>query len=202
MKAHPVFARVWDRIVRLGGQEERRNREELIGGAQGRVLEIGAGTGLNFKMYGPPTSVFAIEPEPNMALRAGVRAREAGVPVRLSRASGERLPFRDGVFDTVVFCYVLCTIPDAALAAAEARRVLKPGGRALLYEHVRSPKRFGARLQDRLLPVWRFFGAGCHPNRDTVSMLESVGFEVEVRRFNLGPPSPVRPHIFGVGRPS
>jgi SAM-dependent methyltransferase len=200
MKAHPVFAKLWDQIVRLGGKQELRNRSELIEGAEGRVLEIGAGTGLNFKLYRPPNRVFAIEPEPNMAGKAAARAREASAPVALARASGERLPFRGGVFDTVVFCYVLCTIPDAALAAAEARRVLKPGGRVLLYEHVRSPKRLGAKWQDRILPVWRFFGAGCNPNRDTVSTMQRAGFQVEVRRFNLGPPSPVRPHILGVAR--
>lgn len=196
-----MFARFWDSIVRLGGREEREHRRELIGGARGRVLEVGAGTGLNFELYGPDAAVIAIEPEPNMAGRATKRAAEAAVPLRVLRASGERLPFEDATFDTVIFCYVLCTIPDAALAAAEARRVLLPGGRVLVYEHVRSGRPGGARWQDRFTPLWRRFGAGCNPNRDTVGTLRAVGFDVDVRSFNLGPPSPVRPHVLGEARP-
>lgn len=202
MSDHPLFARFWDQIVKMGGSRERRNRAELISGAEGRVLEVGCGTGLNFAFYEPPVTVVAVEPEPNMARRAAVRAPRARVPVRLLGASGERLPFEDGVFDTIVFCYVLCTIPDAGLAAAEARRLLKPGGRALVYEHVRSQKPRGARWQDRVRRLWRKVGAGCNCNRDTVATLHAAGFDVEVRRFNLGPPSPVRPHVLGVARPS
>jgi ubiquinone/menaquinone biosynthesis C-methylase UbiE len=201
MKPHPVFARFWDSIVRLGGRAEREHRRELIGGARGRVLEIGAGTGLNFELYGGEVDVVAIEPEPNMARRAMKRATEATKPVRVLRAGGERLPFRDQTFDTVVFCYVLCTIPDAGLAVAEARRVLAPTGQVLLYEHVRSGRAVGARWQDRLAALWRRCGAGCNPNRDTVGTLRAAGFDVDVRRFNLGPPSPVRPHVLGVAHP-
>lgn len=201
MKDHPVFARVWDRIVRLGGQPELRNREELIAGAKGRVLEIGAGTGLNFRLYGSALEVLAIEPEPNMAARALDRARNASARVTLLRASAEQLPFEDHSFDTVVLSLVFCTIPNPRRAAAEIARVLAPGGEVRLYEHVRSPRPRGAIWQDRFTPVWRFFGGGCHPNRDTVSTLRSAGFEVDVRSFDLGPPSPARPHVLGVARP-
>jgi ubiquinone/menaquinone biosynthesis C-methylase UbiE len=197
VKAHPVFARLWDSIVKLGGRPERAHREELIGRARGRVLEVGAGTGLNFKLYGGQARVVAVEPEPTMAGRARDRARSAVAEVRVLRGSGEALPFADGSFDTAICCYVLCTIPDARRAIEEIRRVLVPGGQVLLYEHVRSSRPFGARWQDRATPLWRFFGAGCHPNRDTVGALREGGFQVDVRRFDLGPPSPVRPHVLG-----
>ena len=201
MKDHPIFARVWDRIVRLGGQPELRNREELIAGARGRVLEVGAGTGLNFRLYDEGMDVVAIEPEPNMAARARERAVKAPARLALLRASAEELPFADGSFDTVILSLVFCTIADPRRAAAELARVLAPGGEVRLYEHVRSPRPAGARWQDRFTPVWRFFGGGCNPNRDTVSTLRSAGFEVEVRSFDLGPPSPARPHVLGVARP-
>lgn len=195
-----MFARLWDSIVKLGGRPERAHREELIGLALGRVLEVGAGTGLNFKLYGPQASVVALEPEPTMVERARDHAREAVARVRVLRGSGEALPFAEGSFDTAICCYVLCTIPDPRRAVEEIRRVLAPGGRVLLYEHVRSSRPLGARWQDRLTPLWRFFGAGCHPNRDTVAALREGGFEVDVRRFDLGPPSPVRPHVLGAAR--
>lgn len=201
MKDHPVFARLWDRIVRLGGQPELRNREELIRGAKGKVLEIGAGTGLNFRLYGESMEVVAIEPEPNMASRAHERAIRGPAPVKLLRASAEELPFKDRTFDTVVLSLVFCTIPDPSRAASEVSRVLAPGGEVRLYEHVRSPNLKGARWQDRFTPVWRFFGGGCNPNRDTVATLERAGFDVDVRAFDLGPPSPARPHVLGVARP-
>jgi ubiquinone/menaquinone biosynthesis C-methylase UbiE len=201
VKEHPVFASLWDRIVRMGGKPELENRRELIGGASGRVLEVGAGTGLNFRLYGEAVEVVAIEPEPNMARRARERAAGAAARVRLLRASAEELPFGDAAFDTVVASLVFCTIPDPGRAAREVGRVLKPGGTLRLYEHVRSPRPRGARWQDRFLPVWRFFGGGCHPNRDTVATFREAGFDVEVRSFDLGPPSPVRPHVLGVARP-
>jgi ubiquinone/menaquinone biosynthesis C-methylase UbiE len=201
VKEHPVFARFWDRIVRLAGKPELENRQELLQGASGRVLELGVGTGLNFRLYGSQVEVFGIEPEPNMLRQALDRATRAPVRVRLLRASAEELPFRAGAFDTVIASLVFCTIPDAAKAAGEVRRVLAPGGQLLIYEHVRSPRPRGARWQDRFTPVWRFCGGGCNPNRDTVATLRDAGFEVGVRSFNLGPPSPARPHVLGTARP-
>ena len=202
MKAHPVFARVWDTVVRLGGDEELENRTELLQDAHGRVLEVGAGTGLNFKLYPLDVErVVAIEPEPNMAARARQRARRADVPVQVTRGAAESLPFPDDVFDTVVACLVLCTVIDPARAVAEMRRVLRAGGEIRLYEHVRSTNPRAARWQDRAEWPWGFFGAGCHPNRDTVATMRSAGFEVDVRRLSVGPPSPVRPHVLGSARP-
>jgi ubiquinone/menaquinone biosynthesis C-methylase UbiE len=201
VRSHPVFARAWDTIIRLAGQREQRNRDLLVEGVRGRVLEIGAGTGLNLGRYSPAAEVVAVEPEPTMARKASARAREAAAPVRVVRGVAEALPFADGTFDTVVACCVLCSVSDQERAIADLRRVLRPGGEVRVYEHVRSSHPLWARVQDLVTPVWHRFGCNCHPNRDTASALRAGGFEVEVRRFSFGPPAPVRPHIFGVARP-
>jgi ubiquinone/menaquinone biosynthesis C-methylase UbiE len=202
VKEHPVFARIWDTIVRLGGRKELRNRTELLDGTRGRVLEIGAGTGLNFRLYPKDVEqVVAVEPEPSMAVRAAGRARRADVPVHVLRGGAEDLPFPDGAFDTAVVCLVMCTVADAEAAAKELRRVLRPRGELRVYEHVRSASHKAARLQDFSERPWGLLGAGCHPNRDTVATLRSAGFEVDVRHLPVGPPSPVRPHVLGSARP-
>jgi ubiquinone/menaquinone biosynthesis C-methylase UbiE len=200
VKSHPLFARVWDCVVRLGGPPEQRHRDELIRGLAGRVLEIGAGTGLNLPRYGEAARVVAVEPEPTMARMASVRGREAAAHVEVLRGVAEALPFRDDAFDAVAACYVLCSVADPASALAELRRVLRPGGPLRVYEHVRSGDPRWARVQDLITPVWHRFGCNCHPNRNTAALLEAAGFEVSVRRFSFGPPSPVRPHILGVAR--
>jgi ubiquinone/menaquinone biosynthesis C-methylase UbiE len=202
VKTHPVFARVWDSVVRLGGRPEQRHRDRLVDGVRGRVLEVGAGTGLNLGRYSPGAEVVALEPEPTMARKASARARAAAVPVRVVRGVAEALPFPDRTFDAVVACYVLCSVSDQAKAIDELRRVLRPGGEIRVYEHVRSDQPGWALVQDLVTPVWHRFGCNCHPNRDTAAVLREAGFEVEVLRFSFGPPAPVRPHILGVARPS
>ncbi|HEV3475012.1 MAG TPA: class I SAM-dependent methyltransferase, partial [Actinomycetota bacterium] len=197
------FARAWDTIVRLGGREELRNRTELLSGTRGRVLEVGAGSGLNFRLYPPEVEqVVAVEPEPTMASRAAERARRADVPVKMVRATAEALPFRDETFDTVVLCLVFCSVDDPVRAASQVRRVLRPGGELRVYEHVRSASPRAARWQDRFERPWGVVGGGCHPNRDTVATLRASGFEVDVRRLPVGPPSPARPHVLGTARPA
>ena len=201
MKAHPIFARVWDHVVRLGGRTERDNRRELVGGLDGMVLEIGAGTGLNLALYEPGVTVVAVEPEPNMVRAAAGRARRATASAAVVRGVAEHLPFREETFDAVVACYVLCSVDDPLRALAELRRVLRPGGEVRVYEHVRSPGPWAARMQDLVTPLWHRCGCNCHPNRDTVAALRDAGFEVEVRPASYGPPTPVRPHVLGVARP-
>lgn len=200
MKTHPVFARVWDTLVRLGGEPERRHRDELVRGLRGLVLEVGAGTGLNLARYGPEARVVAVEPEPTMARAASDRASDAEADAVVLRGVAEDLPFGDATFDAVVTCYVLCSVSDPRRAVSELRRVLRPGGEIRVYEHVRSAHPTWARVQDAVTPVWCRFGCNCHPNRDTAALLEAAGFKVEVRRFSFGPPAPVRPHILGVAR--
>ncbi|MGH2678313.1 MAG: class I SAM-dependent methyltransferase [Actinomycetota bacterium] len=202
MRTHPVFARVWDSVVRLGGRPEQRHRNRLVDGVRGRVLEVGAGTGLNLGRYSPGAEVVALEPEPTMTRKASARARAAPVPVRMVRGVAEALPFSDRTFDTVVACYVLCSVSDPAKAIDELRRVLRAGGEIRVYEHVRSAHSGWALVQDLVTPVWRRVGCNCHPNRDTAAALRAAGFEVEVHRFSFGLPAPVRPHILGVARPA
>jgi ubiquinone/menaquinone biosynthesis C-methylase UbiE len=201
VKAHPIFARVWDHVVRLGGRTERDNRRELVRGLDGMVLEIGAGTGLNLALYEPGVTVVAVEPEPNMVRTAAGRARRAAASAAMVRGVAEHLPFREETFDAVVACYVLCSVNDPLRALAELRRVLRPGGEVRVYEHVRSPGPWAARMQDMVTPLWHRCGSNCHPNRDTVAALRDAGFEVEVRPASYGPPTPVRPHVLGVARP-
>jgi ubiquinone/menaquinone biosynthesis C-methylase UbiE len=201
MREHPIFARFYERIsVMLDEAGERDHRIELISGARGRVLEVGSGNGLNFEHYRDTGMLVAMEPEPTMLRIARNRAREAPVPIRFVRGAGERLPFADGSFDTVVASLVLCSVDRPGTVAAEIARVLRPGGELRYLEHVRSASPIGAVIQDAITPVWSFFAGGCHPNRDTAATLRRAGFHVEGRRFPFGPPTPARPHLLGVAR--
>jgi ubiquinone/menaquinone biosynthesis C-methylase UbiE len=203
-RGHPVFAWFYERMARA---EERagmgEKRRELLAQATGRVIEIGAGTGLNFRHYPPGrvTEVVATEPDSHMLKRATSAATVAPVRVRLLRTAAESLPFDDQEFDTAVSTLVLCSVRDPAEALGEIRRVLKPGGALLFFEHVRSENPKHARWQDRLRAPWGWVAAGCHPNRDTVANLEEAGFRIEsLQRFPWGPPSPARPHVSGAAR--
>ncbi len=208
-KGHKWFASIYDRMMASGERSFMREiREEIAGGARGRVLEIGAGTGANFPYYNDHAEeIFAAEPDPYMLQRAKRRAEKVGRPIELRQASAENLPFDDASFDTVVSTLVMCSVGDPLLALSEVRRVLKPSGELRMYEHVRYEYAFGAFWQDLITPVWRWVGAGCHPNRDIASAVREVGFEFE--RIELTKPHPpippmifVRPHIKGVARPA
>ena len=201
MKAHPIFAGFYDWVAQKMAPIEEEYRTELVAGLRGRVLEVGAGSGLNFKLYEAGADVVALEPEPNMARRAAERVEEADVRVRLVRGAAERLPFADGAFDAVVLSLVMCSVRSPKRAVAEIRRVLRPDGELRMFEHVRSENPKHARWQDRLTPLWSPFSGGCHPNRDTTATMRAAGFDVDVRRFPVGPATPARPHILGVARP-
>jgi ubiquinone/menaquinone biosynthesis C-methylase UbiE len=191
-----VFAALYDRAMAATEDAGLRDaRRELLEGAHGRVLEVGAGTGANVGLYpAAVTELVLAEPEEPMARRLRPRAGGAAVVV----APAEALPFEDASFDTVVTTLVLCTVRDPAAAMAEIRRVLRPGGRLLLFEHVRSEDPGLARWQDRLTPIQRRIAHGCHPNRDTAALLEQAGFTVDVEPTRI-PKAPkyVRPAIRG-----
>jgi ubiquinone/menaquinone biosynthesis C-methylase UbiE len=193
-----LFAAFYDKS--LAATEEaglRDKRRALLAEVSGRTLEIGAGTGLNVELYPPGTDLVLTEPEAPMAKK--LRERSGAEVVA---AGADRLPFDDGSFDTVVSTLVLCTVPDQAAALREIRRVLKPGGRLLFLEHVRSQDSGTAKWQDRLTPVWKFMGRGCHPNRDTAAALRSAGYELERLDQDRLPKAPpiVKPLIAGVAR--
>ena len=189
-RGHPIFAALYDPMAasaERGWMGERRRR--LLAGAHGAVLEIGGGTGANLPHYRDVDRVIVTEPDSFMRKRLGQRLADARVPVKVSDAEAEALPFRDGSFDTVVSTLVLCTVPDQEAALDEVRRVLRPGGRLLFIEHVRA-EGSTARWQDRLERPWGWLFAGCHPNRETVATIEKAGFEMEGFESFL-PPDPL-----------
>jgi ubiquinone/menaquinone biosynthesis C-methylase UbiE len=178
----------------------RGMRRELLAGATGRVIELGAGTGANLELYPDAVAELVLaEPDPHMAKRLRAKLAASGRAAEVVEAPAERLPSADGSFDTAVATLVFCTIPDPRAALVEAARVLKPGGRLLFLEHVRSRDPRLARWQDRFEKPWRFLGDGCHCNRDTVATIAASGFElgeVEHGRLPKAPPI-VRPLVRG-----
>ena len=153
-----------------------RMRASLVAELGGDVLEVGAGTGLNLPHYERAAKVVAVEPDPSMARRLRRRAADSSIPVEVVSSSAESLPFADESFDTAVITFVLCSVADPADALAEVRRVLKPGGRLIVLEHVRGEGRL-ARWQDRLTPIHRRVAGNCHLNRDTRSAVAAAGFD-------------------------
>jgi SAM-dependent methyltransferase len=178
----------------------RRLRSDVVGQARGRVLELGAGTGLNVKHYSSVEQVVLTEPDPMMAKRLQRRLRRSSTPGTLLTAAAEQLPFDDGSFDTVVATMVFCTVSDPQAALRETRRVLVPGGRLLFIEHVRSEP--GSRLegwQDRLHRPWRAFAYGCRCNQPTLELLGAAGLrttQTATARWRGMPPL-VRPIVYG-----
>lgn len=176
-----LFARFYDRCMAASeqaGLAERRGA--LLAAAAGRVLEVGAGTGLNLAHYPPAVRELVLsEPEEPMLRRLAPRAATNTPPASTVCAPAEQLPFADSSFDTVVSTLTLCTVRDLPAALAEVRRVLVPGGRLLFLEHVRADGARDARMQDRVTPIWRRIGHGCHPNRATVAAIEDAGLVVE-----------------------
>ena len=173
-------------------------RRSLIGGASGDVLEIGGGTGANLGYYPPVESVTITEPEPSMLKRLERKARDHDSQATVLRAPAEDLPFEDASFDTVVSTLVLCGVDDQPRAVRELRRVLRPGGRLIFMEHVRSDDPRVAKMQDRMNPVNRFLVC-CDCNRPTLETIRSAGFEVtELEQTELPKAPPfVRPLIVG-----
>jgi ubiquinone/menaquinone biosynthesis C-methylase UbiE len=198
-----LFAALYDRGLKASEENGLGEvRRALLGDARGRVVEIGAGTGVNLDLYGPEVEdLTLIEPDPHMGarLKAHLETRTNKLPARLLPAPAEAIPCEDDTFDTAVATLVLCTVPDPAAAIAELSRVLKAGGRLLFIEHVRSEDPGTARWQDRLEKPWRFLADGCHCNRDTAAGLAESAFRVESIDHGVLPKAIpiVRPLIVG-----
>ena len=202
---HPIFARLYARtspgVERKGAAA---HRDEMLAGLAGRVIEVGAGNGLNFAHYpGTVTTVVAVEPEPYLREKAGAAAADAPVPIEVVDGVADALPAEDGAFDAAVASLVLCTVPDQGAALAEIRRVLRPGGELRFYEHVLAGGRLGT-VQQRLddWGIWPRLSGGCHGARDTEDAIATAGFTIERCRsfpFAAGLPAPV-PHIVGTAR--
>ena len=178
----------------------RRQREKVVPLAQGRVLEIGIGTGLNLPHY-DKTKVHAIvgvDPALEMHRLARKRMRTAGLAVELVGLSAERVPFEDASFDTVLVTYTLCSIPDPLAALKEARRLLKRDGRLVFCEHGAAPDASVRRWQQRLNPLWSRLAGGCHLDRDIPALLASAGLESpDLQTAYLPGPRPLTYHYWG-----
>ena len=173
--------RILPHLVHLSMRQDTLSayRRRLVSGAQGRVLEIGVGSGLNFRFYTDGVrQVVGLDTSPRL-LSMARQVPSAAAPIALVEGSAEALPMEDQSIDTVVTTWTLCTIPDVAGALREVRRVLRSSGQLLFVEHGRSPDARVRRWQDRLTPVWKPLAGGCHLNRPIRELLEDAGLRIE-----------------------
>jgi len=178
-------------------------RERIISEAEGRVLEIGIGSGLNLPFYRPQArEILGLEPSPRFVAMAQRTARESPRPVNFIEGSAEAIPLDAGTIDTVVTTWTLCSIPQAIQALGEMRRVLKPGGQLLFIEHGLAPEANVRKWQHRLTPVWKRIGGGCHLNRPIRTLIESAGFGIARIETGYAPgPKPMTFIYEGCARP-
>jgi ubiquinone/menaquinone biosynthesis C-methylase UbiE len=176
-------------------------RRRVIGAADGRVLEIGIGSGLNLPFYGAKVrEIFGLEPSPRLAAMAERASRKTGRAVNLVEGSAEAIPMDSGSFDTVVTTWTLCSIPEAVKALGEMRRVLKPGGQLLFVEHGLAPEQNVQKWQHRLTPVWKRIGGGCHLDRPIRTLVETAGFDIVALENSYLPRAPQALGYFYEGR--
>lgn len=202
---HPIFARIYMLMARKRHETEDKYRRELLAGLSGKVIEVGAGNGLNFSLY-PETveKVLAVEPEPLLRKAAVEEARKAPVEIEVMDGVASALPAGDASQDAAIASLVLCSVSDQAEALAEMRRALKPGGELRFYEHVLAHKPLFARLQRFAdATFWPRVAGGCHLARDTGAAIQAAGFVIERSErfpFTPGAPVPSIPHILGAAR--
>lgn len=200
---HPIFARLYQRVSVKAEERFAEHRRRTLAGLSGRVLEIGAGNGLNFAHYPEAVSkVVATEPEAYLRERAQEAAQKTPLPVTVSDGVAEELPFADGAFNAAVASLVLCSVTDQDRALAELFRVIRSGGELRFHEHVVDRRPLPGRLM-RLADatLWPLVAGGCHMARDTEAAIEGAGFAIEsCERFSdrMTPFDPPKPHILGV----
>ena len=177
-----------------GAKPIMKQREKIVPRAYGNVLEIGCGAGTNFSYYNGQTveKLYALEPSSVMRRKAKREAGKLGIGSKIEflDAGAEAVPLADNSIDTVVFTFVLCTIPDWRAALAETKRLLKPGGRVLFSEHGLAPDEGVAKWQRRVEPVWKTLAGGCHLTRDMDQLFEQAGFTFEEKDTMYLPNSP------------
>jgi ubiquinone/menaquinone biosynthesis C-methylase UbiE len=204
----PLFARCLARSAAIADRKGAdAYRRRLLADLSGHVIEVGAGSGIQFRHYPyAVTEVLAIEPEPNLRAMAEAAARQAPVTVRVVPGTAEALPAPDAAVDAGVSAGLLCSVPDPAAALAELARVIRPGGELRFYEHVASLRPRAARLQRGLdaSGAWARAMGGCHTSRDTEAAITRAGFRIEsIERFTFHPTVldiPVAPKILGRAR--
>jgi ubiquinone/menaquinone biosynthesis C-methylase UbiE len=200
---HPIFARLYERLAKLEDKKGAVSyRGEMLEGLSGRVIEVGAGTGSNFKHY-PATvdEVVAVEPEEYLRGKAKEAAASAPVKVTVVEGLADALPGADAEFDAGIASLVLCSVHDQASALGELRRVIKPGGELRFYEHVVSTEPRTAQAQKLANPLYTRLSGGCNLQRDTGAAIEAAGFTVlRSRRFRFPEGRIGLPHILGTAR--
>jgi ubiquinone/menaquinone biosynthesis C-methylase UbiE len=193
------------RIIDLAmkNKEAAKVRSGLIPQARGLVLEVGIGSGLNLPFYSPEVKhIFGVDPSLELQKMASNRA--GAIPVEfLAQSAEEELPLEEASMDTAVMAWTMCSIPNAAAALRQVKRVLKPDGRLLFVEHGRAPDRKVAAWQDRLTPLWKLATGGCHLNRKVDELIAEAGFKIEELTTSYLPgPRPMTYTYQGVARPA
>jgi ubiquinone/menaquinone biosynthesis C-methylase UbiE len=184
-----IFPKILDRAMRM--RELRPLRARTVEHAHGRVLEIGFGAGHNLKFYPPQVErVIAVDPNPGLSKMALERIARHSIKVEHHQITAERLPFDDASFDCAVSTLTLCSIPDVSNALKEIRRVLKPGGQFYFMEHGRCPDPNVNKWQDRLTPIWKVIGDGCHLNRDIDTLVADSGLHIDALENRVLPKAP------------
>lgn len=177
-----LFAAAYDPFMSSAEKSLERNRRELLAHLRGNILEVGVGTGVNFDFFHPEANVLAIEPSMPMMKKALARI-PAGKNIEVYHLGVNDEPLEDliknGSLDAVVCTLVLCTIPHPEIALQKFKRWLKPEGRLVILEHIRSKHHWHGRMQDWVNPLWKAFGEGCNLNRNTDAMVKAAGFVPE-----------------------
>ncbi len=194
-----LFAHLLPPIARAHARATEAWRRALLGGLEGKVLELGPGTGVNLAYYGPGVQWLGLEPNPYLHPQLQRALAERGLKGEILLAQGEAIPLPDESVDAAVATLVLCSVQDPRKALKEVLRVLKPGRPLVFLEHVAAPPGTGLRrAQDLLAPLWAHLADGCHPNRETLALLREVGFHpIQAQAFHLPYPL-VSPHLAGV----
>lgn len=174
-----IFAAKYDQFMNGIEEDLSTIRSELLSNLKGDILEIGAGTGVNFQYYSQEAKVTAIEPSEFMMAKAQYKINKKRIQIIQIGVGEEEHDnlFEDNSFDAIVCTLVLCTIPKPKKALEQFKRWLRPGGKLIIMEHIKSEKKFNGVLQDVMNPAWRVFGDGCNLNRNTDKLIEEIGFK-------------------------
>ncbi|GAA5316251.1 MAG: methyltransferase domain-containing protein [Candidatus Pelagadaptatus aseana] len=175
-----------------GTKPVMKQRQKVVPLAEGNVLEIGMGSGLNIPFYNPQkvTKVWGLEPSEGMRQRAADRVSQSPIDIEWLDLPGEKIPLDDHCVDTIVLTFTLCTIPDWHAALTQMRRVLKPGGKLLFSEHGQAPDQNILKWQNRLNGTWKTIAGGCNLNRAIPDLLQHAGFEIETMEKMYLPSTP------------